>query len=234
MSLQEKATYPQPINGAIRVIRDSLESRCSFSITLDRDDADDFRPEGAPGQTELALSLSEILSLLPNGSYWSYALGWRSFFIVQYPPSEPHQWTIIGFDGVVPHPTRSAYPVYYGCAFPFGRLPGSYIKDLATNLRLQSNIRLGDSYYYPSFGLIESSSRDQGEHTEFEIQMLYRAAEIIKHYPDMQLRTLVYSDQQVLALNANSTALIGVNEFFKERLSFRSRLKLRYIHLTNT
>ena len=95
-----------------------------FSIEFGRDDQDSFAVDIRSLQVsgDLPWTTEEISPLLPAGSKWSPALGWRSFSGVPF-FFRQKRYLAIGVESIVPHPSRGAFATYKGFIFPWKSPP---------------------------------------------------------------------------------------------------------------
>lgn len=104
----------------IEKFKTSCKSMAEFTFALRRDEKDsyDISIHAGPGYCgDLLLKAAQLLELLPSGSNWAPALGWRSIYGMPLYVQEG-QYIVIGVEEILRHPTRGAFPVvdinFYG------------------------------------------------------------------------------------------------------------------------
>jgi hypothetical protein len=156
----------------------------SFAVTVDR-----LRPRGPDVGHDVGHD--ELLPLLPRGSQWNAAVGWRSFVVLPF-ESPGVQAAVVAVEGVVPHATRGAFPILHGFLIgaddvspALGRLVGG----LSTR---------GLSAGFPDqrWVIWSSDAQSPSEHQRHEPWMLSVTADAWRRGEPRLLRTVVLSDDQ--------------------------------------
>src|SRR5438128_9448919 len=101
------------------VLERLLGPRAVLDISLGRDQSDNYAvrttPPRSTGPTQIP-SATEILQLLPTGSTWSPALGWRS--IVGLPIFlKDSRWLLLGVESAGGHQSRGAFALFRAFVF---------------------------------------------------------------------------------------------------------------------
>ena len=133
----------------------------------------------------------DLLPLLPRGSRWNPAVGWRSFVVLPFEVPGICA-AAVGVEGVVPHASRGAFPVMRALLVRAENV-SSVLSQLAA--QLPGTGRLAESLDRRCFVKI-SSARSPSEHQQHEGPMLRAAAEAWKFGERKLLRTLLLSDDQ--------------------------------------
>jgi hypothetical protein len=93
------------------------EADYSFVVDRDEDDAYTFTLDEAKPSPR-SLSKSQVMKIVPTGSYWSYFLGFRDIFGIPVPGKRPG-WVAFGFETALKHETRGAYLYLKALLLPF-------------------------------------------------------------------------------------------------------------------
>lgn len=172
---------------------ESIASFGSHRVSFDRDSSDSFavtvdRLTSDPGGE---VRKDDLLPLLPRGSRWNAAVGWRSF-VVQPFELPGICGAAVGVEAVVPHPSRGAFPIMRAFLMRAESVSPALFQ-LAGAL----------SAAVLSVGALEqrelvwsSAARSPQEHQHYEALMLAAVAEAWRRSEPRLLRTIVLSDDQ--------------------------------------
>lgn len=162
------------------------------SVSLGRDENDEYGltvepPEGLP------CSSSQIIDIMPAGSFWSHLLGWHSFVGIPFPEESP-RWMALGVETVAPHPTRGAYLLFKAYLFelPLEEEPVSRLEGLARKMYpLAEPYRKKEGFFF-----CHSTSAE--EHVPIAATVIFTASESFRRRPQsaMLFRTVVMTEQQ--------------------------------------
>ncbi len=101
------------MTSGFEILREILGDRAGFQIVFDRNDEDKFSLNVSI-LTGVNKNIDrppdpDLIDLLPEGSNWSQALGWRSFFGTPY-EHEDQLWLALGLVKILKHDHRGAFP----------------------------------------------------------------------------------------------------------------------------
>lgn len=173
-----------------------------YRVRFDRDQSDGFslNTDRVGNSFKKLDELPEdyVLSLLPNGSHWEQAEGWRSFFGVPCRLSD-QLWLFFGATKVLDHPSRGAYPVTRIFLLNFD---DNTFEDAFSQLieRIQPDVQESKGAR-PSYGAVIGDASSPEEHEQWEAWILRRA---LRAYRDSHLlffRTALLSENELPALN---------------------------------
>jgi hypothetical protein len=219
---------------------EALAPLASHSISFDRDQTDSFaltlqrltRPDGADSLKDVRKD--DLLPLLPRGSHWNPAVGWRSFVVLPFDIPGICA-AAVGVEGVVPHASRGAFPIMRAFLMPAKSIPVA-LSQLAATLPATGGIsELLDRRCFIKI----SDARSPSEHERYEGPMLRAAAEAWRFGEQKLLRTLMLSDDQApwprrwtdklreMALDSNhSSYLVATVPAIRAQFSRSTRLTL--------
>ena len=113
--------YGSPGDPVFDKVLDALAGGAEWSVEFDRD-ADDnyFIRVDRTGGHGADPHKEDVLPLIPKGSQWSPAQGWRSFF-GRFMMARDQCWLALGGQRVVAHAFRGAFPRMRAHLFRFER-----------------------------------------------------------------------------------------------------------------
>ncbi len=166
-------------------------------IEFKRDESDSFIIDlkilnTSHAQGEL-VEKNDILPLLPAGSHWVRAEGWRSFFGTPF-SFKGRLWLAIGMQGVRKHPTRGAYPIAKIYLFDFNSFHSEKMTQLASILSAGCSER-GRSA--PTYGIIASDAERPEEHISTECWILNKASASYRQGERLLFKTLLLSEDDL-------------------------------------
>ena len=209
------------VTEGLDLIEQFLSHNAAYRLHFDRDETDSYvinvRASEA-GQDSL-FSKEQVLPLLPVGSHWDAAQGWRSFFGLPF-SAHGESWVVLGVEGVVVHKTRGSYPVLHGLFFPSRMVPESELLEMANKIApsTESNTEPKKTY-----GVIAASSQSQEEHKHVEAWVIRRAVASYRAGVRLLFRTLVLSEDQIPSQTGEidySDFLIATVPAIRERFSW--------------
>lgn len=183
-----------PIELGFEAFAHLIAPDASYIVEFDRDASDSYSigiETQRPPPRGRDLGKNDVLPLLPLGSRWEPALGWRSFFARPFAWSG-QTWWALGIQGVVRHETRGAYPVSKVALFPPQQFPHLGLEELAS--------RLFSGRFPPgpvTYGVLRASSETPAAHARVEAWMLGRAVAAHHARRPLIFRTLVLSEDEV-------------------------------------
>jgi hypothetical protein len=190
---------PDAVAEALALI-ETIAPLASHELSFDRDATDSFAlklerlREGAgagAGKARRDVPKDDLLPLLPQGSRWNPAVGWRSFVVLPF--ERPGICAAaVGVEAVVPHASRGAFPIMRAFLMPAENISPALC-------RLASGLPSPDRSpeLLDRRGVIRiSNARSPGEHEQHEGLMLRAAAESWRFGEPRLLRTLMLSDDQ--------------------------------------
>jgi hypothetical protein len=195
---------PAVIGDALALVEAVAPPLASHRIAFDRDATDSFvlalerlaLPDGArePIGTNVVgkdVGKDDLLPLLPRGSSWNPAVGWRSFVVIPFELPGVCA-AAVGVEGVVPHASRGAFPVMRAFLMPAENVPVA-LSRLAAGL---PGTGRGAEWLERRCFIQISDARTPAEHQQHEGPMLRAAAEAWGFGEKKLLRTLLLSDDQ--------------------------------------
>lgn len=171
----------------------------SHRISFDRDTSDSFTltlqrlaaGEAAGQDVRQDVQKDQLLPLLPRGSRWHPALGWRSFVVLPFEVPGVCA-AAVGMEGVVPHSSRGAFPIMRAFLMQADRVSPALLR-LAAGLPAV----LGVAGLLDRRGVvIPSDALSAVDHQRYEAPMLLAAAEAWRSGEAKLLRTVLLSDDQ--------------------------------------
>lgn len=146
-----------------------------------------------------SITKSEILLLLPTGSRWSQAIGWRSIFGIPL-QTRTHSWLVVGTIDIVSHLARGGFPVLNLHFFHSEKPPLVQLRNVANAIYTLSEAdkkyRLGGVY-----GVIFTHSHSLKEHAPTESKILWQSAYRYENKESFLFSTLILSDDQLKSSN---------------------------------
>jgi len=172
---------------------------------------------------EWHLSEKEALSLIPEGSNWEVAEGWRSFFGHSL-QTRSGLLFVIGAEGILPHKDRGAYPVMRAYTFAASKIPVTKMEALANKLSP------GCSACGSWRGIIKTSSNTPAEHQEVEGTIIRLAAAFYRsrQQPRLLFRTLILCASRLPRLRSSLVATVpSIERTFSRADRLRTWLRQR-------
>ena len=172
---------------------ETISAFASHRISFDRDSSDSFAvtvdrlTSGPSGDVRKV----DVLPLLPRGSRWNAAVGWRSFVV------QPFELpgicdAAVGVEAVVPHPSRGAFPIMRTFLMHAESVsPALFQLAGALSAAVLAVGALGQRELVWS-----SAARTPPEHQHYEALMLSAIAGAWRRGERRLLRTIVLSDDQ--------------------------------------
>jgi hypothetical protein len=154
----------------------------SFAVTIDR-----LQPVAADVRND------DLLPLLPRGSRWNAAVGWRSFVVLPFESPGLHG-AVVGVEAVVPHATRGAFPVMHGFIIRAEDVAPA-LGRLAAGLS-SSGAGLAVGLPEQKWVIWTSDAQSPAEHQRHESWMIAATADAWRRGEPRLLRTVVLSDDQ--------------------------------------
>jgi len=218
----------------LNLIEKHLSRKAVCRIHFDRDETDSYIIDVQPITSVYSSfpTKEQVLPLLPAGSHWDAARGWRSFFGVPF--STPDEsWIVLGCEGVIVHRTRGSYPVFRGFLFPARAIPERELLEMANEITSATE---GHVQRKSTYGIIESSSQSQEKHKQIEAWIIRRA--VTSYHAGIRLlfRTLLLSEHQIPSRRTGidySYFLIATAPAIRERFSWRTRAWLKLYETLN-
>lgn len=179
------------------LIEKYLSRNAVYHIHFDRNETDSYVVDVWPSNSSWSNSLTkeQVLPLLPSGSHWDAARGWKSFFGLPFStPAE--SWVVLGSESVVLHRTRGSYPVFRGLLFPSQAVPERELLEMANDIApaVKDDIQQKGTY-----GVIAASSQSQEEHKHVEAWIIRRAVASYRAGVRLLFQTLILSEHQIPA-----------------------------------
>jgi hypothetical protein len=183
------------VTNGFDLIETYLSRNAAYQIHFDRNETDsygvDVRPSNS-GRSTL-ITKEQVLPLLPAGSRWDAARGWRSFFGLPFStPAE--SWMVLGSEGVVAHRTRGSYPIFRGLLFPSQEVPEKELFEMTNEIARSTE---GEIQPKRTYGVIAASSQSQEEHKYVEAWIIRRAVASYRAGVRLLFRTLVLSENEI-------------------------------------
>ena len=164
----------------------------AIEIAFSRDEKDDFCIDAQLLPNADALPIDGgLMSLIPSGSRWDAARGWRAFFGRAISLSTG-DYFMVGMEGVVGHPSRGAYPVMKAFGFTPAKPPIDQLVLLEQRLH-----RTEDTCEVGEYGVLRTGSRSPEEHVGVEAKVIRRAIEAYRSGNRFVFRTLIICESQV-------------------------------------
>jgi hypothetical protein len=188
---------PAAIGEALALV-EAIAPLASHRISFDRDETDSFAltlerlslPKGSAA-IEPELQKDDLLPLLPRGSQWNPAVGWRSFVVLPFDVPGVCA-AAVGVEGIVPHASRGAFPMMRAFLISAEKISVG-LSQLAA--LLPDAGRISELLYRRCF-IKTSDARSPREHQQWEGAMLRAAAEAWRAAEPRLLRTLLLSEDQ--------------------------------------
>lgn len=157
-----------------------LGPMAAASLSLDRDESDSFDLTTRVRDTRVmaeAECQTILEPLLPVGSSWRHICGWRSIFGSEIRSQGTRRYCV-GYEGILPHPSRGAYPVADLYLFASEKDAEKPLASLADRLAAAapSPDAAPDAIVA---GFLETTARRPYEHVRNEVAILRRAASAI-------------------------------------------------------
>ena len=210
------------IQEGLDLVRRSLSAAAFHRVVFSRDETDSYQLLiDANKGVSPALSRNEISGLLPSGSKWLPACGWRSFFGAPF-GIRGQEWLMIGVEAVVPHSGRGAYPVLHGYCFPFQQFPEGALLEIAQTVAGRAADCLGAETY----GVIESNSREPQDHVGIEGWIIRQAVQAYRARKRLLFRTVILSEGEVPSSHRFRSSLVATVPSIRRTLSLSARTKL--------
>jgi hypothetical protein len=172
-------------------------------IKFYRDGSDSFTTDIVSLSKESPVfTKGEVRRLIPSGSTWVHAIGWRSITGL-YVRAQGQRWFALGVEEVLSHSHRGGYPTYYGYIY-------SQIPEVIDALRrLRSWIEVAHVPTIPTLVesraprgalVLESDAHHPEEHRSVEYWIINEALRAFNSNDRLQFRTLVLSEMQLFEL----------------------------------
>lgn len=213
----------------VRLLAESVADSATQHILFDRDEDDSFQIRLEAIRTDhMQLTREQIAPALPAGSRWADAVGWESYVVYSVPrlgsQSSGHSnadLAIVGLEYVLPHPTRTAYPVFAGAVLQ-ARLVATVLRAIAVGLDADQRKTA------PERVVFKSEARSPDEHRVWAAALLRGSAERYAAGRRPLVRTAVLSEDEVppkLQIFVGDVRL-GIVTTILPRLSWRLRALL--------
>jgi hypothetical protein len=231
-----------PVQSGFELVERVAGSVALQRISFDRDETDSYRLSLEPlgEQAHPLPSKADILPLLPAGSRWVDAVGWRSFVALPFVAAQAPDALLIGAEGVVPHLTRGAFPIARAFLIP-RKAAAAVLQELAARIHGGPGLEETSALTY---GVIASTARTPSEHHPYEAWMLRQAAACYRSASAFLLRTLLLSEDQVPGASTTGVSwlrhlagdrpalgrsqyLVATVPSLRERFSLSARIKLK-------
>jgi hypothetical protein len=186
-------------------VLDAFGTDAIAEILFARDVKDDFSIEVNVLQSSLGATLgkTDVFSLLPKGSRWIQAVGWRSYFGLPL-TTRASQCLCLGGQWVVPHPSRGAVPQFRGYVYPLDKPKEQTIMSIrasfcppqrALERALQAMaVDLDSVPAISTPGILDAHSTSPRDHYSIEARILRTAAERYGRGERFSFRTVVQSE----------------------------------------
>jgi hypothetical protein len=205
----------------IQKLDEHLSGDACFVVSVFRDETDSYaitidnRSEFAND----AISIADLIPILPTGSSWAQALGWHSYIGIPF-QTKSERWIAIGAEEIHKHASRGAFPIYKAYIFPFDMAPTVVSKRLERLATSISSSTMPFLYY----GIIkEVVAKGRGinpdDHAKLEACIIRKASEYYRKSRALLFRSLILSEQTVLNIKHQSRST---------RQSSQSRLNHEY------
>ncbi len=179
-------------------LEETVFDAAHFRAVFDRDGTDSFSLEITPLDDAVDSrnlpEKSDLLPMLPRGSDWVRARGWRSFFGIPC-RIKGSLFLGLGLMKVLPHSSRGAYPrqtIY------FLRFDDGAVSDCLGNLsRWLGNSNDTGQLSVDSYGAVIGDAAGPGDHLETESLIINRAEVGYRKGDRLLFRTAVLSEQEV-------------------------------------
>lgn len=189
--------FEEHVRVALDATQQAFGESCLWMVDFDRDASDSFAITISRGGSAFdgpELRKGDVLPLLPAGSRWEAAVGWRSFF------GMPFRWAgslrlAIGVEGIAKHASRGAYPVSRFAVFDFAHAPVGELAELAALLAPGGASIEVDATY----GVVPSASASPRDHVAIDAWILSRAAASYREHRRLLFRSLLLSEDQIPA-----------------------------------
>jgi hypothetical protein len=170
-----------------------VEAFATHRIAFFRDESDSYEiaidPLGVA--LEATVTTKEVMAILPRGSSWSQAVGWRSI-VGTWITAAGAELLFIGVISIEPHAERGAFPTVYGY---MGCKPSPSLRRALESCA--SNVSSRPSRAVPDRGVFWCDSRTPEIHRGIEAGVLHLAASRYTTPNRFQFRTLVLCDDDV-------------------------------------
>lgn len=187
-----------PPDRGYEALDEAVAKQTGYKIDFGRDDTDSYNLNVSSlkdnSSTHDQPGNGDLLPLLPRGSAWEAARGWRSFFGVPYRFGE-NLWIAVGLRVVVGHDRRGAYPTSRFYLVPFEPESVATILDRLLN-RLVDQPEAGGTVG-PSYGAVRSGAREPGDHRSTELDVLRRARAAYREGIRLLFRTAVLTEDEL-------------------------------------
>lgn len=181
----------------IQRLHDNLRHLARASISLYRDDSDSYSVQIEPlngydsGIPSKALVTNEIL---PSGSQWQQSLGWHSYVGIPF-TVDRDRFITIGYESIIKHPTRGAYPIFGGLSFDFPFTPT--LQEHLNNWYRQAILVSPHESVNDANGLIRAKSTSAQAHQSIEAYIVAKALEDYQNKIPLLFRTVILSESQM-------------------------------------
>jgi hypothetical protein len=182
------------VSEALHMVHNLLSEVAICTVCFRRDQTDSYSIELTPEDESLRAGFGkkDAMLVLPKGSRWSPALGWRCFFGIPL-QTESGTWLVLGAEGVMADEARGAYPVFHGYVFRFETIPKVQLLSLADSIdRGQGSPTIAGGY-----GIIESGSLTPVDHRSLEARIIRSSVPSYEQGQHLLFRTLVLSEDQL-------------------------------------
>jgi hypothetical protein len=186
------------LSSAFDLLTEAFSGLAEYKVTFERDKSDSFTlaleslTEDLPDSYEL--DKTDVLPLLPSGSNWSQAEGWRSFFGIPCRFDE-NERLAIGLVEVKSHEQRGAYPV---SSIFLTEINDSYLPNVFDRLVQQLKGVPGDSKELaPHRGAVRGTASTPDEYLGTELRILRRAREAYAKEERLLFRTAVLTENNL-------------------------------------
>jgi hypothetical protein len=209
---------------AFERVGNALSHGAEHQISFERDSDDNYviqvenRVHGEP-----VLSREDVLPLIPKGSQWSPACGWRSFF-GRVATLRERPFLALGGQRVVRHASRGAYPVLRAALFSIPQTSPNTVlgRTAAYNTALSRAVQaIRRSTHQPLVaipqdvsGVIATDDANPGQHVDIEASLMEAANTAYQFGKYMEFRTLIMCDSEVQEYRSKSKLLSSVTTGF--------------------
>lgn len=185
------------MRSGFEILCEIFEGRTGFHVVFDRNEKDEFilNVRHLPGKSQSVDKPpeSDLLDLLPQGSNWSQAIGWRSFFGIPYRFGE-RLWLALGLVKILEHDHRGAFPrsEIYLIDFQSEKL-GELVNRIGNHITQED----GGDDSIPRQGALMGEAVEPSEHRQMEERILRGAAEAYAEGNKLMFRTAVLAENEI-------------------------------------
>jgi hypothetical protein len=185
------------VSSGFEILWNLLGDRAGYRVRFDRDKDDRF---SLKTQTLTGKNYSidpppesQLLTLLPQGSNWSPALGWRSFFGVPY-RHDGRLWLALGMVKILEHDHRGAFPKAEIYLLDVRAGDVRHIFDRLSNRVAEDGP--GDEPG-PRYGAVLGNADEPAEHRELEGHILRSAGAAYADGNHLLFRTAILTENEI-------------------------------------